>query len=456
MKTNKPSTIVLVIALTQFAMPYMFSGVGIALPSLGKDLNAGSVTLGLIETVYIGSSAALLLPFGRLADMTDKKGVFKVGLLIFTLSTMVIGFSTSIWQILFFRFIQGASTAMVTATNMAIITEVVDKDKLGKAFGISIGSVYAGLSSGPFFAGIITTHFGWRWVFFSGSILLLISYFVVFKMLEGKLRLKGVRLDLYGSLSIITAVALLISGSSTLEHGYLGFILFFCSILMFTVFFIVENKVKNPLINIKFFFENKNFTNALLLQYSNYASTFAIPFLFSLYLQNSKGLPPEKAGTFLMVSPVIMAILAPVFGRIADTRSPQKIARAGLVLCFAATIMASQVSKGTSMSFIVLTIAAMGLGFSMFSSPNMISIMGSVDKSCYSIASALSAKMRNLGMVTSMVIVTTFFSVMIGNKSITQNNIDSFHSAMHYACLCLGVIGLAGIIISFKEFKSKS
>ena len=73
MTKNEPSIppLVYVLALAQFAAPFMFSGVGVSLPAMGKELHASAVELGLIETIYLGAASAFLLPVGRFADLTD-------------------------------------------------------------------------------------------------------------------------------------------------------------------------------------------------------------------------------------------------------------------------------------------------------------------------------------------------------------------------------------------------
>src|ERR1044071_7353668 len=101
------------IAASQFAPPFMVSGVAVALPALAADLAAGATALSLVETLFLAASVALLLPAGRLADAADKAALYKLGLVTFALSSVAIGFVSSVWAILALRLLQGACSAAV-------------------------------------------------------------------------------------------------------------------------------------------------------------------------------------------------------------------------------------------------------------------------------------------------------------------------------------------------------
>src|SRR3982751_861847 len=83
------------IAASQFAPPFMISGVAVALPALGSDLGAGATALSLVETLFLAASVAFLLPAGRLGDAADKVAVFKLGMLAFAAASIATGLATS-------------------------------------------------------------------------------------------------------------------------------------------------------------------------------------------------------------------------------------------------------------------------------------------------------------------------------------------------------------------------
>ncbi len=448
--TNKitQQSIILSISLSQFAIPFMFSGVGITLPTLGKDLGASAVELGLIESVYLGAAAAFLLPAGKLADLTDKKYLFKAGLVIFALMTLLLGLTHNIELFIGMRFLQGIAGAVLLATNMAILTELIPKEHLGKAIGIAVGSVYMGLTTGPLVAGVITTHWGWEYVYFmGGSLISLVALISLFKIPHDK-KFKFVKIDLIGSLLIIFSISSLIAGSSLLKTGLLGPLLLCLGVILMMMFIYEQKRSKHPLINLNLFVINNRLTTALMAQFINYAGTFGITFLFSIYLQTIKKMTPQEAGMVMIISPIIMAFLAPVFGKLSDKVSPAKLSLSGMSACLIATIIALTVSATTPMWVIYVQFVFMGVGFAMFSSPNMKIILSSVERNLLSMASAITALLRSLGMVISLICISIFLSLFMGHREIIAENSAYYLKAMHFSILSFVILMVIGVVIS--------
>lgn len=411
--------IIWVIILTQFATPFMFSGVAITLPEMGRELHASAVALGLVESVYLGMSAALLLPIGRIADATDRATLFKIGLVGYSLCTLFISFLPSIELIIAFRAAQGAFGALLMATGMAIISQKIPPERLGKVIGLSVGAVYAGLSAGPLIAGWITAHYGWRAVYSLTFIPLMISTLLAVWALPSHWQPMKTRLDWVGSVCIFLAMGLLIYGSASLDSvwGIAGLVSGFGFMLLF---FFSQTKVALPLLDLKEMRANYNFSHALLTQLFMYVGAFGATFVLGLYLQSIQHFSPSEAGQTLVVGPILMAILAPLSGRLSDKFNKRILTTFGVSMAIISMSLALQLDQNSGLPLILAVIIFQGLGFAFFSSPNIAIIMSSVDASKYSLATALSAKMRALGMVFSMIIITLVTSVYLGKQTIEQ------------------------------------
>ena len=446
---SKENNIIFAVAFSQFVAPFMFSGVGITLPTFGADLGASALQLGLTESVYMASTAALLLPFGKYADMTDKKKIFKLGLSLFACLTFLLGLIKNIELFIIFRLFQGIPAAMMMATSMAILAELIPKQNLGKAIGVSIGSVYLGLSSGPFIAGWVTSILGWPYVYFLSSFLILFATIVAFKSIENGPKRNISGFDFLGTLSIIFSLSLLVTGSVSLGKGLYGPIMMALGLLLMIVFVYIQTVASNPLISLSMLTKNSKLKFALTVQLLNYAGSFGITFLFSLYLQTIKGMSPEKAGFTLIIAPILMMTFAPFFGKLSDKVSPSKIAFFGMIFCFSATLVGLTVQSTSPLWKVYLLLSLMGLGFAMFSSPNMNIIMSSVEKNHLSIASAMAAKLRTLGMVISLVLINAFLSTFIGQNMITQQNTDTYIKTMHFSILSFTILMGIGLTLSF-------
>jgi MFS family permease len=157
--------ILLVASLASFLVPYTGSSITIALPAMAAQFTADAVTLGWITSAYIVSAALFIVPFGRLADICGRKKIFLIGVLIFTIASLVSALAPSAGILIAARFIQGIGGAMIFATSVAIVTQVYGPGERGWALGITIATVYAGLSIGPFLGGILTDRFGWPAIF---------------------------------------------------------------------------------------------------------------------------------------------------------------------------------------------------------------------------------------------------------------------------------------------------
>ena len=151
--------------LSSFLTPFMGSAVNVALPSIGEELKMGAVLLTWVATSYLLASTMFLVPFGRIAGIFGRKKIFAYGIVVFTLSSLLSSLSTSAFQLISFRVIQGISGAMIFGTGVAILTSAFPMGERGTVLGIHVAAIYFGLSIGPFIGGILTEHFGWRSTF---------------------------------------------------------------------------------------------------------------------------------------------------------------------------------------------------------------------------------------------------------------------------------------------------
>lgn len=441
--------LIYVIALSQFASAFMFGGVAVTLPAMGAELAAGGVALGLVDTLYMGASAALLLPAGKLADATDKNTLFKAGLLLFAVSSLAIGFMPSIWAIIGLRLVQGAASALMIATGMAILTEHAAPGRRGQAYGISIGAIYLALGTGPLIAGLITQHFGWRWVYFASFAPLAASYVLVHVFVKGRWRPPSAPLDVLGSAVITASVMALIFGSAFLSLSPFGYALIALGLALGIAFFALAERSANPLIDLREVRANRTFTNALMVQFLLYSAALSTSFLFSIYLQAVRGFGAETAGLMLVVGPALMALIAPVSGRLADRYPPDLLAGSGVCCVFASTVLATRIEADTGLAYVLAVLIAQGVGYALFSSPNMAIVMSSVTPDRTGVASALAAKMRSLGMVLSMIVVMVILSFQIGSDAIVDRK-GEFVTVMAASYVVFSVLTAIGVWLAFR------
>ncbi|SLM28897.1 Related to efflux pump antibiotic resistance protein [Desulfamplus magnetovallimortis] len=438
-----------VVCIVQFITPFMMSGVGVALPSIGRHFSASAFQLGLAEMVYMLGVTLLLMPAGQVADIMGRKKVFLAGLSGFTVTTLMLALSGSMEMFLFMRFFQGLSVSLITTTSVAILSSVVPPSRRGRSMGIIVASVYAGLSAGPALGGFIVSHAGWRALFILTTLVAAAALGLSIVQLKGDW--KGApeqQIDYRGSLIYMVSLGLLITGISGADIFPQSKFLTITGVLGLMLFLFVESRVAFPLLNIKMIMKNRILGFTVIATLINYAASFGIIFFFSLYLQGVKGLSAKTAGMLLIIQTIVQCLLSPVAGRLADRIYPGRIATFGMAICTAGLLLATGINSDTSIQKIITIFVLMGTGYGFFSSPNITVIMNSVPQNAYGQASSLAATMRTLGMLASMTISAVLIARYMGDSPVNQATSSQFLQSLQSAMMLFAGMGFAGVFLS--------
>ncbi|MBS0011227.1 MAG: MFS transporter [Bacteroidales bacterium] len=441
-------TVLFIAAFAAFITPFMGASVNLALPSIGDELQASAKQLNWVVTSYLLGTAVFMLPFGRLGDILGRKKIFISGLVFFTLTSTCIIFTHSIHTFLFFRVLQGVSSAMIFGTSMAIITSVFPPGERGRAMGINITAVYAGLSSGPFLGGLLTEYFGWRSIFAFLIPISALAAFLTYKKIKTEWsEAGGERLDIPGSLLLGGGLILTIIGFSRLP-GPAGIAMMTGGFLLAVSFFLYERKARFPLLDLNLLLSNKAFSFSNLAALIHYAATSGIGFFMSLYLQYLKGLDARTAGLIIMTQPVFMALFSIPAGKLSDRRNPGHIASAGIGMTAIGIFALTFIQQATSLVYIVCILAFNGLGYALFSSPNSNAIMSSVGKKHLGVASGMLGTMRLIGQTTSLGIAMMLISINMGDEKINPENFDQLLKTIRTGLIIFAVICIPAIFAS--------
>ncbi len=405
----------LIASMSSFLTPFMGSSINVAAPLIQYEFSIDTVTLSWVATAYLLAAAMFLVPLGKIADIHGRKRIFKYGILIDTIASLLCAASISAPLLISFRFLQGFGDAMIFGTSIAILIVVYPFAQRGKVLGISTASTYIGLSVGPFFGGILAQNFGWRSIFVFIIVLDLIIMVALFSLLKGEwIGVKGEKLDSIGSVVYLFALLGVIFGftllPSPLALGLMG-----AGGIALLVFIIQESRTKFPVLDMSFFRHNVVFAFSNLAALINYSATFAVSLLMSLYLEAPvRGFSPEYAGLILVSQPVMMAVFSPLAGWISDRIEPRIVSSAGMAVTACGLYLLSFVGANTDLSYIIASLMFLGLGFAFFSSPNTNAVMSSVKRKYYGVASATLGTMRLVGQSLSLGIAIMFFALIIG------------------------------------------
>ncbi len=445
--------VLIITTMSSFLAPFMSSSVFIGLPSIGNDFSMDVVLLSWVSLSYLLAAAMFLVPFGKIADIYGRKKIFKYGITIDIIASLLLAFSFNETELIILRIFQGMGAAMIFGTSVAILTSVYPPGERGKALGITVAGVYLGLSLGPVIGGFLTQYFGWRSIFLSYVPLEFIIIVLTFWKLEGEWAdAKGEKLDVIGSVIYGFSLVALMYGFSVITDIQ-GILFILISITGLVVFVRWELKVKAPLLDMNLFRNNKAFTFSVLAALVNYSATFAVVFFLSFYLQDIKGLSPESAGLILVSQPIVMTVFSPLAGRLSDRIEPRTVASTGMASTTLGLFLFSFLNEKTAMEYIVASLIIIGFGFALFSSPNTNAVMSSVEKKFYGVASATLGTMRLTGQMLSTGFATLILTIYVGNVRIAPENYSLFLVSEKAAFIVFAAMCFAGIFASLARGK---
>jgi EmrB/QacA subfamily drug resistance transporter len=438
----------LVATIASFFTPFMGSSVNIALPAIGLDFGADAIILNWVTNGFLLAAAIFAVPFGRVADIHGMKKIFTYGIIIFTVASLFCALSPDSLTLIASRVLQGIGSAMVFVTGLAIISSVYPPQHRGKAIGINIAAVYIGLSIGPVIGGLMTQYIGWRSLFLLMIPFgLLVIAIVFWKLKEEWAASRGEKFDFLGSILYSLMLFLVMYGFSNLPQID-GWAMLIFGVVGFLAFLKWELRIKSPVFNVRLF-KNTAFTFSSMAALINYSATFAVTLLLSYYLQYIRGFEPQTAGLILVAQPILMAITAPIAGRMSDRFDARLIATMGMAIVTIGLFTFTFIGSDTSITNIIIGLAVLGLGFGLFSSPNTNVIMGSVERRFYGVASATVSTMRLIGQTMSIGIATLIFALLLGRVQITPEQYTPLLGSIHICFVVFTALCFVGVFISW-------
>ncbi|HPD94950.1 MAG TPA: MFS transporter [Tenuifilaceae bacterium] len=446
--SKEKSLILVLVMITSFITPFIGTSVNLALPIISNLYHMNAVTMSWVTMSVLLSSAVFLVPIGKLADIIGRKRVFIWGNIVLSVSSIFCAISPSGTFLIVFRVIQGIGSAMMYATGIALITSVFPPNERGKAIGLNVTAVYIGLSAAPVIGGFMISGMGWRSLFYVPAALGFPSAITLWLTVKTEwAEAKNEKFDVWGSVIFVIAMSTFMYGLSKLPDKY-AILLTVFGLFGLILFVWIENRKKYPVLDVSLFKQNKLFAFSNAAALINYATTFAITFVLSLYLQYIKGMTPREAGMLLVIQPILMAIVASWSGKLSDTKDPRVLASLGMAVIAIGLALLIPIGSKTSTTYLGIVLALLGLGFGLFSSPNTNAIMGSVEKKYLGLASGTVATMRLTGQVISMAIATLVVHVYLGNQSINPTNFRAFINGSATIFAIFMVLSIGGIWIS--------
>jgi EmrB/QacA subfamily drug resistance transporter len=450
--TKQQNIVMTMLLLNAFATPLMLSAVNVALPSIAEDLQLSAIVLSWIPMGYLMTSAMFVLIFGRLADIHGRKKVFLIGTACVIASSILAAISPNGTVLIIARCLQGVSAAMLYATQVAIVSSVFPADKRGQNIGFLVAVIYVGLASGPLLGGLLIDALGWR----AGFLLQLplavtVLYLGIVKVdaewISEQESANRSSFDVSGAANYAVAILLICYGVTLLPE-VAGYGIVISGVAAMVLFVSQAKKKEHPIWDVNLFFVNRFFTFSCLASLIMYSATYANVVLVSLYLQYLKDFTATEAGLIMMIQPTVMAILSPLAGRLSDHIEPGILASAGMAITASGLILLALLDSTSPVYAIIAPLMVTGIGFSLFSTPNINAIMSSVTSRSFGSASAAIATMRILGQLTSMVLVTLSLAIILGSVQISPGYYAVLEKSIKFSFTLAALLCLPGLFFS--------
>ena len=418
-----PVAVLLLVWTGLFMTTLDASIVNIGLPAIARAFH--TPLSGTVEWVIIGylvANAALLLTAGRLSDTVGRSPIWVTGLIVFTLASLLCGAAPSLRLLILARLAQGAGGALMLATGTAMLTDAVAPRSRGRALGLGAVAVALGTSVGPTLGGVITEHLSWRWIFYVNFPVGLVALAAAGRFLP-RAGGRGLgRFDPAGALLLGLGVATLtLALSFGGEWGWTSYrtlAALLLGVLALGGALQVERRVAHPIVNLTLF-RNRVFASAIASMLLAMLALFSVGFLLPFYFEELRGFSTARSGWLLTPLPLMLAIVAPIAGSLADRFGSGVITPLGQATNAAALLLLAQLNAGSSTWDVVWRLGLAGVGQGLFQAPNTRALMDAAPATEQGAASGLLATARIAGQALSVAVAGAVFLTMGGSAGVS-------------------------------------
>ncbi len=417
MYSKEYKNLILVLLVAFFFMVMLdMSIVTIAIPKIMSSLGVNLEDVDWVMIAYNVATAIIIMPITFIVKRIGFKIPIMVIIILFTFSSMLCGFSTSINMLIFFRVLQGLSGGGIIPVGLALLAKVFDPKERGKAMGIwGIGAM-AAPAIGPTLGGWITDHLTWRWVFFVNAPVAIITLIGIVIIMENDFKTQFFKenFDFIGFILFSIAIAfLLITLNEGQNKDWNSEYIHICEIITsmgFLLFFLAELFVSSPLIDFKIF-KNYNFSLISMINVVRAIALFGSLFLIPVYLEDIMHYTPYMTGLIMMPQAIIVALTAPIAGRGADKYGSKLFIILGTILTAISLFLYGNLSLQSNLFDIIYPSIIRGVGFGMLYSPIMSTGLNAVKKEQIPQVSGLLPIIMRLSSGFGIAYFTNFLSI---------------------------------------------
>lgn len=403
--------------------------VNVSLREISGSIGATTTEIAWVVTAYAISNVVIIPLTSMLSDFFGRRVYFTMSVLIFTFSSLMCGLSTSLWTLVFWRFIQGLGGGGLLSTAQTIIISAFPPEKLGTANAIFGMGMIMGPTFGPTLGGWITDNFSWHWVFFVNIPIGVTAAILAWNYVTDRVgAVKPARIDYWGILLLVLAIGSLqfVLEEGTSKDWFESMeirIVSVLAVLGLGGFIIRELSVPHAAVNIRLY-KNYNLVMGSIMNFLLGLMLFGTVFIFPLFVQISLGWTATKTGVFMIPGALFTAFSMPLVGSMLNKGvNPKVIITVGVLMTFTFLMLLSTSSPDSSAKNFYFPFILRGMGMAFMMSPILSLAVSGLQGKDMAQAVGLTNMIRQLG---------GSFGIALINLFLTQKNAEVRGSMLSY------------------------
>ena len=409
------------LASTQFVIVLDAAIVNVAIPSIGRDLQFSTENLAWIPNAYALTFGGFLLLGGRMADLLGRRRLFMIGLGVFSIASLLGGFSGSEEQLIIWRAVQGLGAALLAPSALSMVTNMFSEGaERNKALGVWGAVSGSGGAAGVLLGGVLTEYAGWEWVLWVNVPIGIIAALLAPRLLVESRRESETRhFDAFGALTVTAGLSLLVFALvDTINAGWgstqtIGLLV--VSLALILVFIAIERRSVAPLVPFSIF-RKRTLTGANVIGLLIGASLFSMFFFLSRYMQEVLRYDALKTGLSYLPLALVIIVSAGAASVLVTRLGFKPVLVAGLVLITIGLLWFTQLPvDGVYLSDIIapMVFAAAGLGFAFV--PVTIAAVSGISEDDSGLASGLINTSQQIGGALGLAVLATIANTRTQN-----------------------------------------
>ncbi len=424
--------------------------VNVALPSIQHDLHAPVSGLQWVIDAYSIVLASLLMLSGSTADRLGRKRTFTIGLVLFSLGSLLCSVAPDLPLLVLFRMVQAVGGTMLTPIAMSIITNTfTDPRERAQAIGLWGAVTGVSMALGPVIGGVLVNAVGWRSIFWVNVPVGVVALILTVRFIPESRASHARRPDLVGQALVIVLLASLTYGIIEAPNAGFGspeiLSMFVLAATALAGLLFYEPRRRDPLLDLRFF-RSVPFTSATVIAVAIFAGMGGFLFMNTLYLQDSRHLSALHAGLDTIPAAAMTMILAPISGWVVSRRGsriPMVLSGVGLLL---ASIMLSRITGTTSFTWLFGAYVVFGVGYGVANAPISNNAVSGMPRAQAGVAAAIASTSRQVGQALGVAISGAIVAGSTAGSALARGLPAATHPAWWVLAGCGALILVMGFV----------